>query len=301
MHGAFSLPFWEFYLILRLMKKEETKKRKKRPAGYKNPARFRLDFIKENTLNTLWSIRMTRSRVWLVSLASLAAILALLWAVVAFTPLRKLLPGALKGDLRAGYVDTSLRLDSLERAASINQAYLDNIQRIFNDELPETQEHALSPVELTDSLLAASEAEMQFVRSYEEEERFNISVLAPIAAEGMVFSTPLPVSLTLSEIQPAAGTKGITATAKASTPVSAVYRGTVVSVAVGADGLSTVTIQHPNDFISVVQGLSDVFVEKGARVEAARRLGSIPAGGKVVFELWHKGSPLDPTEYIPLG
>ena len=238
------------------MTKENNKKRKGRAPGYKNPARYRLDFIKENTLNTLWSVRMTRTRVWIVSLASLAAIMALLWVVVAFTPLRQLLPGALKGDLPA--------------------------------------------VDVTDSLLAASEAEMQFVRSYEEEERFNISVLAPIAAEGMVFSSPLPSAISLSDIVPTNGIKGITATANAVTPVSAVYRGTVISVATGADGLSTVTVQHPNDFLSVYQGLGDVFVEKGSKVEAARRIGNIPSKGRVVFELWHKGSPLDPAEFIAI-
>ena len=126
---------------------------------------------------------------------------------------------------------------------------------------------------MTDSLLAASEAEMQFVRSYEEEERFNISVLAPIAAEGMVFSSPLPSAISLSDIVPTNGIKGITATANAVTPVSAVYRGTVISVATGADGLTTV---------------------------AARRIGNIPSKGRVVFELWHKGSPLDPAEFIAI-
>lgn len=267
-------------------------------AGYKNPARYRLDFIKENTLNTLWSVRMTRTRVWLVSLGCIAAVLALLWVVVAFTPLRQLLPGALKGDLRAGYVDTSLRLDSLERAASINSAYLENIRRIFENDLDNTDENVAVTVDVNDSLLAASEAELQFMRSYEEEERFNVSVLAPIAAEGMVFSSPLPSAISLSEIAPATGIKGVVASANSATPVSSVYRGTVVSVTVDGEGLSTVTIQHPNDFVSVYQGLGDVFVEKGAKVEAARRIGNIPARGRVLFELWHKGSALDPAEFI---
>ena len=39
--------------------------------SYKNPARFRLDFIKENTFNRLWTVRMTRARVVLVSAAAL--------------------------------------------------------------------------------------------------------------------------------------------------------------------------------------------------------------------------------------
>ena len=39
---------------------------------YKNPARYRLDFIKENTFNRVWSLRMTRTRVFLVTAAIIA-------------------------------------------------------------------------------------------------------------------------------------------------------------------------------------------------------------------------------------
>lgn len=279
------------------MKPEEAKK-KKTAAVYRNPARYRLDFIKENTLSRVWSVRMTRTRVWLVSGAIVAATLALLWVVVAFTPLRQLLPGTLKGDLRARYVDTSMRLDSLEQAAAMNQAYLDNIRRIFEDEPVEAAESTAPTVDVTDSLLAASEAERQFVRSYEQEERFKLSVLAPIAAEGMVFSSPLPAMIPVKELAPAVGTKGVSATMAVAAPVSAVYRGTVISVSVGSNGRSSVVVQHPNDFISVYNGLGDVFVEKGTKVEAAQRIGNVPAKEPLFFELWHKGTPLSPEEFI---
>ena len=252
---------------------------KQKAPKFHNPARYRLDFIKENTLMTLWSVRMTRSRVWIVSLASMAAILALLWVVVAFTPLRQLLPGALHGDLRAQYIDTALRLDSLEQAARLNDAYLANIIRIMEgsaDTIPTT---ATAAIDIPDSLLAASDAERQFVRSYEDEERFNLSVLAPIAAEGMIFSQP---------------------TADGSSAVSAIYRGTVVGCSMNSLGLTTITIQHPNDFISVYEGLDEVFVKKGDKVAASQRLGHLPRGGALSFELWHKGSPLNPNDYLSL-
>lgn len=57
-------------------------------SSYKNPARFRLDFIKENTFNRLWTVRMTRTRVIIVSVAALMAIAALIWMVIIFTPLK---------------------------------------------------------------------------------------------------------------------------------------------------------------------------------------------------------------------
>ena len=101
---------------------------------YKNPARYRLDFIKENTFNRLWTVRMTRVRVVIVSVAAMLALVALVWAVIVYTPLRHFVPGTLKGDLRAQYLETALRLDSLEQNARANEAYLASVLAIMRGE-----------------------------------------------------------------------------------------------------------------------------------------------------------------------
>lgn len=261
--------------------------------GYRNPARYRLDFIKENTFNRVWSVRMTRARVFLVSAAIIAGGAALLWVIIAYTPVRQLLPGALKGDLRAQYIETAVKLDSLEQAAARNAAYIENISSLMRGEVTRPDTATASVVAVDDSLLAASESERDFVRSYEAQERFNLSVLAPIAAEGMVFSSPVPTTAQASSMQ----SKGMRVTGPKGSPLSAIYRGTVISVNTSADGTSSVTVQHPNDFVSIYSSLDDIFVDRGQRVEPGQRLGHIgtmPAN----FELWHKGSPLDPGDYI---
>lgn len=264
----------------------------------KNPARYRLDFIKENTLNTLWSVRMTRARVWAACCAIFAACAALIWVILAFTPLRQLLPGTLKGDLREQYIETALKLDSLEQVSRLNTAYIANLLEALNgpEEAASVAVAATAP-SVPDSLLAASDAERQFVRSYEDEERFNLSVLAPLAAEGMIFSPPVASAVT---VLPVPSKTGVSISGGNTAPVSAIYRGTVISSFTAQDGTTTVTIQHPNDFISVYQGLGDVFVEKGDKVTAAQRIGHIAPRQKLIFEFWHKGSPLDPRDYMPL-
>lgn len=245
----------------------------------KNPARYRLDFIKENTFNRVWSVRMTRARVALVSATVIAGGAALIWCVMAYTPMRNLLPGSLRGDLRAQYVEAALRLDSLENAARMNEAYLNNLLTIMRDQVEGQNVAApgeIVPESAVDSLLAASEAEKAFVRSYEDEERFNLSVLAPIAAEGMVFTSPNP-------------TAGIAASP---------YRGTVLAVTTDANGLTDLIIQHPNDFVSVFEGLRDVYVEKGRKLVAGQRVGAATSSSQFSFSLWHNGSVLNPEDYI---
>lgn len=269
-------------------------KKRKAPVSYKNPARFRLDFIKENTFNRIWSVRMTRARVLIVSAAVIASGLALLWVALAYTPLRQLLPGALKGDLRAEYLDTAVKLDSLELAAGRNAAYLANIAALLQGEVAEGDTAVAPEIAVDDSLLAASEAEKQFVRSYESQARFNLSVLAPIAAEGMVFASPVGATAQTESL----ATNGLRIKGPRNTPVSSVYRGTVVLMSTGSDGMTTIAVQHPNDFVSVYSGLGEVYVDRGQRLESGQRLGQ--AGDRAVVELWHKGTALDPLDYIPL-
>lgn len=267
--------------------------------NYKNPARYRLDFIKENTFNRIWSIRMTRARVVAMSIAVVAGTVALLWCIMVFTPIRRLLPGALSGDLRNQYLETALRLDSLEQSATSNSAYLANLVAIMKGDIE--ADSIVLPTEFavtnTDSLLAASDLERQFVRQYEEEERFNLSVLAPIAADGMVFGSPVSTSTSV-ETDPSSPL-GVTITSTRNAAASAIYRGAILAAyADPSTGTSTVIVQHPNDFISIYSGLADIFIAKGRKVAAGQRIGQAGTNGTFGFELWHNGTPLDPRGYI---
>lgn len=272
----------------------------RKKAGYKNPARFRLDFIKENTYNRIWSVRMTRAKVVMATAATVAAVAALIFVLIVFTPLRQLVPGTLKGDLRARYLDEALRIDSLENVVATNDAYISNILAVLAPPdsvapLPAVGAAATQAATPTDTLLSASEAERAFVRRYEAEERFNLSVLAPIAAEGMLFTTP--VGGTAYEAESSAD--GARFSSGRLTAATAVYRGTVVGVYIADDGVGrSVTVQHPNDFVTVYSGLDDIFVRRGDKLVAGQRIGHAKEGRPFFFELWHGGTALDPAEYI---
>lgn len=275
--------------------------KRKRPssAGYRNPGRYRLDFIKENTFNRIWSVRMTRAKVVMASAATVAAVAALIVVLIVFTPLRQLVPGTLKGDLRARYLEDALRLDSLESVVAANDAYINNIMAVLSPHdsaaVASVSVPSSQPLASGDTLIHASEAERAFVRRYEDEERFNLSVLAPIAAEGMLFNAP--VGGTAYEAE--SSQSGARFRSGKLTAATAVYRGTVVGVCFSDGGVGrSVVVQHPNDFVTVYSGLDDVFVDRGDKVVAGQRIGHAAGGRAFLFELWHGGTALDPAEYI---
>lgn len=267
---------------------------------FHNPRRYRLDFIAENTFNRVWTLRFSRLRVLIVSSLIVAAIAALVFVIVFYSPVRKLLPGRLEGDLRSRYVDMAMRLDSLEQRSSANDRYVANLRNIMAGSVDSvtTTSHQIKDMSTvnTDSLLAPTEAEREFVQLYEASDRFNLSVLTPIVAEGMAFYSPVPDVLASAESNETA--TAVTFTQADLLPVSATFRGTVVSVYPDQSGLKTVIIQHPNDFISIYGGLTDCFTSPGARVTAGERIGHSGRGNTFRFELWHSGSATDPNDFI---
>ena len=93
--------------------------------------RWRVEIINENTLSRLWSLRLSGIKVWLAGTAVVAAIASLIAMIFMFTPLGKLLPGQLRGDLRAGYLEAALRIDSLQRVTRDQEAFTRNIMAIL--------------------------------------------------------------------------------------------------------------------------------------------------------------------------
>lgn len=263
-----------------------SEKKPRHKQHYRTPRRYRIELINENTLSRLWSLRLSGIRILLALAATVAAIASLIFVILTFTPVRGLLPGQLRGDLRQRYIASSLRLDSLQHAAALNDAYTRNILAILGDSVtaqdtPATTDSVRPGIEI-DSLAQASDRERRFVQQYESTERYNLSVLAPIAAEGMIFEQP-------------------TSDPSGAGPVSAIYRGTVIACHPQPDGHTTVLIQHPNDFISVYTSLADTYVAKGDKVSAAQRIGHTTKSSPLVFELWHGGTSLDPSLYIQIN
>ena len=273
--------------------------------GIRVPARYRLQLIDDSHMSTLWSISGSRARMVMLAIIMFLLITFIGAAIISLTPLRTLLPGYLKRSQRYEMTDMSSRVDSLAHIAAVNNMYLDNMVAILNEEVdPDSVQRVYNdsinrqalPV---DSLLMASDAERDFVRRYEQRERFNVSVLSPVAADGMVFYPP--VNTQIARSTDAAG--HTTYQLPPSTPVSAIYRGTVVdSHYVPGEGY-TVIIQHPHDFITRYTGLGSVMVNTGSKINTGSRIGLSSdvrdnSRQPVTLDMWFNGSQLDPSTYI---
>lgn len=271
----------------------------------KRHPKYRIRIEDESRLEDLADITLSPLSLWTAVVAALIVLIMISGAIVMVTPLRTLLPGYMKQSERSATEDNILRLDSIFGAYAQNQDYLNNILKALDTDRTPTADSLVMTANLRemspDSLLPPSPLERKFVNAMEERERFNISVLAPLAADGMMFS-PLSDNGIFSASSRTEEKGNVILPPDES--VKSVADGSILaSYYSAAEGGYVVIIQHAKGFVTRIARLGSPMVSAGDAVLAGQMLalGPNPDGkGRRYVEvmMWHNGLPLIPYDYI---
>ncbi len=271
----------------------------------KRHPKYRIRIEDESRLEDLADITLSPLSLWTAVGAALIILVMISGAIVMVTPLRTLLPGYMKQSERSATEDNILRLDSIFGAYAQNQNYLDNILKAFDTDRTPTADSLVMTANLRemspDSLLPPSPLERKFVNAMEERERFNISVLAPLAADGMMFS-PLSDGGIFSASSRTEEKGNVVMPPDES--VKCVADGSILaSYYSAAEGGYVVIVQHAKGFVTRIARLGSPMVSAGDAVLAGQMLALGPnpdSKGRRYVEvmMWHNGLPLIPYEYI---
>jgi murein DD-endopeptidase MepM/ murein hydrolase activator NlpD len=229
--------------------------------------------------------------------------------VFIYTPLRELIPGYPNAKTREVMMNNALRADSLEKVIHLWEIHLVNLQRVLADEDPLTPEEILPKDQFSgipeftvggrskeDSLLRAQ------TEQREQEYQENIQG-RNIQIEGLHFFPPVKGIVT-SEFSPADNHYAIDIVAPENSVIYAVLDGTVSFASWTEEFGYVLQIQHENNLLSIYKHCSQLFkttgdpVTAGSAVAVIGRDGTYSTGYHLHFELWHKGIPLDPADYI---
>ncbi len=270
----------------------------------KTRSRYRLIFEDEGRLENIASVSASGPK-WLAGIIVVCLIIMVIGAFVAFlTPARQLLPGYLKESERSATEMQLMRFDSLRMAYETNAAFIENLQFVLNPTLHKRDSVKAPPLTSrmsADSLLPTSREEAKFAAMMKEREKYNVSVVAPLAAESMMF-TPVNAESVVSQASRTEKKAEIILASKST--VSSIADGTVISVSQSLkDGGTVVIIQHPKGFLSRLSRLGPVLVEPGdivtgGQIIALSNRGNARNGELINLEMWHNGNPLIPYEYI---
>lgn len=269
--------------------------------------KYKLSFFNETTLEEVWSFHLSQ----LSAFVSLALFAFFLIGITSFiiikTPIRNYLPGYLDVEIRKDIVQNALRADSLERMVTIQTLYLNNVAGILAGTIPVDSINRIDSLAQTDANfeIPRSEAETEFLRTLEEEEKYNLTVLNSSAsiADGLFFYKPVN-GIVSSVYEADIRHYGIDIAAEPKESVMATLDGVVVFTGFDPNFGNIIQIQHKNGFLSIYKHNELILKQPGDQVVAGEAIalvgntGSLSTGPHLHFELWYKGLPVNPEEYI---
>lgn len=283
-------------------------KRKKKKEGFWQQYFRRYDVVFTQRGGHDVEHRVSTSR-FIVSLYILALVIAVaaITAVLLFhSPLKTLMPGYVNPMMRKQIVESSLRIDSLNEAVMRHQQYVTNIQSILRGDLKVDSINTLDSLTVLRSadLVERTERETEFVLRYENEEKYNLT--APVQKNEMDklhFSPPLR-GMIVTPFAPSRLNFGVDVASTNEHNVNAVLDGTILMSGYTANNGYVVIIQHAGNLVTVYKHLDSILKRESTKIKAGEAVGTIGTKDKAQgdpflhFELWHKGTALDPAQYI---
>ena len=93
---------------------------------------FRLDLVDDRTHKQLWCMRFSRIGFIVSTVSAIVFIIFIFYAVFAFTPLRRTIPGYPDESSKKEAIQNAIRVDSLEKIISRWELYSENLRRVMD-------------------------------------------------------------------------------------------------------------------------------------------------------------------------
>ncbi|MDB0027203.1 M23 family metallopeptidase [Flavobacteriales bacterium] len=266
--------------------------------------KYRFVIITDDSFEEKLSVKLNRLNIF--SFAGIFVFICFFSALllIAYTPLKEYVPGKSTTEVQKSLIELNIKTDSLERALISRGVYLQNITNIINgDELITTEN--------TEEILN-SEKEIFFEKSIEDsllrvkveaEDKSSIIFNKEKNNEFLMFYPPLDGIIT-DKFNNKTRHFGVDLVAKEKSRITTVLEGTIIVSHWTSETGYVIGVQHKNDFISLYKHNSVLLKEVGDFVNAGDHIaiignsGELSTGPHLHFELWHKGIPVNPENYI---
>lgn len=269
--------------------------------------KYRLVVLNEDTFEERFSIKLTRLNVFvLVSLSSIFLVAATTF-IIAFTSLREFIPGYSSTKLKRQATELNYKTDSLQQVIALNEQYFASIKRVLTGDVKTVDFNRDSILEAAknDSEIPSvvPTKEDSILRAkVDKEDKYNLFESAISASNFVLFP---PVNGTISEAYNVKEKHyAVDIVVAKNTPVKATADGTVIFAEWTAETGYVVIIEHSYELISVYKHNASLTKEQGNLVKAgeviamAGNSGEYSTGPHLHFELWSRGYPINPTNFI---
>ncbi|MEL6658919.1 MAG: M23 family metallopeptidase [Bacteroidota bacterium] len=280
--------------------------------------RYRLQVMNEETFEEVRSFQLSLMNVYLAlsSIVVLVAVVVVL--LIAYTPLKKYLPGFGNQVEREELMELYGEVEVLERELEAQTTYADNFRKLLLGEYQsvlEAQEQldssALANLENIEEVTISAEeislrrdAELESVgQAARSNFRQPISGSRDVPLEQLYFVPPIRGEI-IGRFDAEIDHLGVDIIAPKGTAVKAAMDGFVIISDYTYNTGYTVGIQHQNGVISFYKHNEELlktvgsFVKGGEAIAIIGNTGHQTTGPHLHFELWWRGVPVDPVDYI---
>jgi len=272
--------------------------------------KYRFTIINDHTFEEVWRVRMTRYSAFIMIIFLVFFIIGTTTSLIAFTNLREFIPGYPDVIMRRNILMSAIRLDSLDRELALRDKYFANISAIIQGKKPSEITVKQDTSRNYRAIDFNNSPEDSVLRSkIEEEEQFNLTLglsthETVTGLSGMHFFPPVKgiISGKYDVRTKHFGTDIVT---KPKALVSSALDGTIIFTGWTMETGYVIEIQHSNNIVTIYKHNASLLMETGDLVRAGEPISVIGDSGELYtsgphlhFEIWYKGSPLDPEKHI---
>jgi murein DD-endopeptidase MepM/ murein hydrolase activator NlpD len=285
--------------------------KKKKPLLFRNlRKRYQLRVQDEVSLHDRIFLKISKIRVYIMGVMSVLLLIAGTTLLIAFTDLRKFIPGYTTADMLPMVYEMNRKADSLEYVCHVQSNYIENLRNILtgNITMVDTASQTSAPVVAENIRYAPSRQdsmlreEIEAIKNYTLQERGGTSRLSTFTDENFVL--PILGGTPTAHFSRVNRHYGVDLVGKVGSPVLSTLDGTIIFNEWAIETGHVLVIQHKNDLLSVYKHNSSLLKKAGDYVKAGDPVaiignsGEFSTGPHLHFEIWYKGIPLNPEDYL---
>lgn len=297
------------------MENKKEKIKSKRLDGLKKHLKntYRLVITNDETFEEISSYRLSLFNIYtLVSIAFVSTALLVIGSII-FTPLKRYIPGYADYKASAEYIALNKQITKMEETIDAHDKYAENFRKILVGDIQPMAEDEKVATEFHDSLIQVEriaedeqlrqEMQLEQIRQVSTKGKEEQREVIKQRLEQIHFSAPLNGEISAGFMKEKKHF-GIDILAPKNTPIKAILDGVVVSADWTLETGHSLCIQHPNNVISFYKHNSKLLKTTGDVVNAGEAIaiigntGTLSDGPHLHFELWYKGKPINPSDYI---
>lgn len=285
-----------------MAKKEKKKKLLKKKLLHK----YRLVVLNEDTFEERYAIKLNRLNVFVLVTLSSILLVGFTTILIAYTPLREYIPGYSSTSLKKKATELTYKADSLQQQLLYNNRYYASIKKVLTGDVSSSEFNRDSIIEAAkakdiEAVFPNKEDSLLRVKA-DKEDKYNLFDSETNSSNFVLFP---PVNGTISEGYNLEEKHfAVDVVIPETTPVKSTADGIVIFAEWTMSTGYVIIVEHSNELISIYKHNGSITKVQGDLVKAGEVIalsgntGELSTGPHLHFELWSKGYPIDPTNFI---